>query len=457
MGMLFGTDGIRGVAGSPPLDPDTIYRTGLCLTRYLTRLHAGPRILIARDTRRSGPWIETLLRTAIESAGGIAEIIGVISTPAVSLLTLSRPAHAGVMISASHNPYPDNGIKVFSSEGMKFNDGVEQELEQAILASPEPAPIALTEDEAFEGAVQFGSAAAYRDLYTGYLRRCVEPAFTLEGMRLAVDCAHGSLFAIAPDFLRGLGAEVHALHCEPDGRNINLRAGALHLERLQREVAAGKAQLGIAFDGDADRAMFVDSRGTIRDGDDVLYLFARYLKMEDAPQAVVGTVMANLGLEIALSGLGYQLVRTPVGDRYVLEEMLRLGAALGGEQSGHVILTRLARTGDGLLTALKVLEILVREQKDLAELCRPVKRLPQVLLNVLVREKVPLADIPGLKDAESECRTLLGSRGRILLRYSGTEKLARIMVEGEQENTVKKAAARLASIFEAQLSPSASE
>jgi phosphoglucosamine mutase len=447
MGILFGTDGIRGVAGRHPLDPDTIHRTGWCLTRYLAERHGPPHILIARDTRISGPWIEALLRAAVERAGGIAEIAGVISTPAVSLITTSRKAHAGIMISASHNPYQDNGIKIFSSEGMKFGDEVENELEEAILRSTERPPEVPVRDETPAGRERFSAAPAFRDLYVDHLRRCLPRGFTLRGVRLVVDCAHGALFEIAPDFLRSLGAQVHAIHCEPDGCNINRQAGALHLERLQQEVRAGKGDLGIAFDGDADRAMFVDSGGSVRDGDDVLYLFARYLGVGNHPRTVVGTVMANLGLEIALAEQGIELVRTSVGDRYVLEEMLRRGAALGGEQSGHVILMRHARTGDGLLTALKVLEVLLREQKEIAELCRPVKRFPQILINVPVREKVPFEQIPGLQQAEAECRSLLGPRSRILLRYSGTEKLARIMVEGEREESVRQAAVRLAGFF----------
>jgi phosphoglucosamine mutase len=448
MGALFGTDGIRGVAGQHPLDANTIYRTGLCLARHLNSVHARPHILIARDTRRSGPWIETLLRRAIRHAGGIAEICGVTSTPAVSLLTVARKAHAGIMISASHNPYHDNGIKVFSSEGMKFNDTVEEELEAAILSCPECVPPTLTEDEAFRKSPDFASVPKYLRPYTRYLLTCLPRRFHLEGMRLVVDCAHGSLSAIAPGFLRGLGAEVHPLHCEPDGCNINHHAGALHLERLQQEVVHRKAHLGIAFDGDADRAMFVDSRGQTHDGDDVLYILARSLWSDGAPRTVVGTVMANLGLEIALQQEGFQLVRTAVGDRNVLEEMLRLGAILGGEQSGHVIMTRLARTGDGLLTALKILEALVAEKEDIAALCRAVERFPQVLLNVPVREKVPLEEIPGLPEAEAECRKLLGPRSRILIRYSGTEKLARVMVEGSEQAVVMEAATRLASLFQ---------
>ena len=453
MGILFGTDGIRGVAGVYPLDAATIYRAGLCLTGHLRSLCSRPHILIARDTRRSGPWIQAHLQAAIETAGGIPEICGVLSTPAVSFLTTSKRAHAGVMISASHNPYQDNGIKVFSSEGMKFTDPVEEELERAIAACTEMSPVSISEEEAFERSLPFAGVPEYQELYTQFLRSCVPQDFSLSGMTLVADCAHGALSAIAPEFLRGLGADVHAIHCEPDGRNINDRAGALHLRSLQEEVVARRSQLGVAFDGDADRAMFVDAEGAARDGDDVLYMLARYSQFDDAPRAVVGTVMANLGLEAALQDRGFRLVRTAVGDRYVLEEMLRLGAVLGGEQSGHVIMSRLARTGDGLLTALKVLEVIHRERSSLSDLCAPVRRFPQVLINIPVREKVPFDQVAGLREAESRCRGILGPRSRILLRYSGTEKLARVMVEGEHEAPVRETADLLAAVFRTRLSP----
>jgi len=447
MGSLFGTDGIRGVAGEPPLDPNDVYRIGYCLTRYLAAASARPQLVIGRDTRVSGAWIEALLRRAIADAGGVPEMCGVVSTPAVSYITRRTSADAGIMISASHNPYQDNGIKIFSSEGIKFNDAVEAELEQAIQSCPLGAPngdAAALREARFEPA----QSPEYLDLYGAFLRSCLPAGFRLDGLRLAVDCAHGSLSYFAPAFLESLGAAVHPLHCRPDGCNINRDAGALHLSRLQEEVRTRHADLGVAFDGDADRAMFVDAAGHIHDGDDVLYLLARYGDFEGAPPVVVGTVMANLGLEVALERLGISLIRTAVGDRYVLEEMLRAGAVIGGEQSGHIIITRFARTGDGLLTALKVLEILARERDSLEDLSSPVKRFPQVLLNVRVREKVPFEDIEGLREMETACKESLGTRSRILLRYSGTEKLARVMVEGEDEHKVRLAASRLASFFE---------
>ena len=441
---LFGTDGIRGIAGKPPLDRDTVYRVGYCLTEYLRHLAPSPHILIGRDTRESGPWLEVVLRRAIQEAGGLPELCGVISTPAISFLTPKTGAHAGIMISASHNPYRDNGIKVFASTGMKFNDDVEEDLERRIASSSLTAP----PESAATGAALLASVPEYCRLYSSFLRQCVSPDCSLEGVRLVVDCAHGALSAIAPEFFRALGAEVRALHCEPDGHNINRKAGALHVERLQQEVLDFKAYLGIAFDGDADRAMFVDSRGVRRDGDDVLYLLGRFSDFQGGPRVVVGTVMANLGLEVALESLGIRLVRTSVGDRYVLEEMLRLGAMVGGEQSGHVILLRLARTGDGLLTALKVIEALRQQKAGMEDLWGAMRRFPQVLRDVPVRSKVPFDEIPGLRETEAFYKEKLGPRSRILMRYSGTERLARIMVEGEDRGAVTEAAARLAAHFD---------
>jgi phosphoglucosamine mutase len=448
MGNLFGTDGIRGVAGAVPLDKETVYRVGYCVTQHLSSGEFPPRILVARDTRISGPWLQHVLSRAIADAGGVIEDCGVISTPAVSLLTIETGAHAGIMISASHNPFEDNGIKVFSGAGMKFSDAVEDEIESRIRQSRCAAPADLDEfNPDYEGSV-LHRVARCEERYGRFLRGCVAPQFRLNGSRLVVDCAHGALSAFAPAFLESYGAHVHELHCRPDGRNINRQAGALHLERLQEEVKSRGADLGIAFDGDADRVMLVDRTGAVRDGDDVLYLLARYTDFENAPRVVVGTVMANLGLELALAHIDFRLVRTSVGDRYVLEEMLRLGAMVGGEQSGHVILTRFARTGDGLLTALKVLEIAQAEGRGIEELCAPVKRLPQLLVNVRVKEKTPFAEIPGLAVAEAAWRERLGPRSRILLRYSGTEKLARVMVEGEDRAKVEQAAREIAATFE---------
>lgn len=447
MGVLFGTDGIRGVAGEPPLDSDTLYRAGRALTKHFQRDAAHPRILLARDTRESGPWIESILARAISDAGGVAERLGVVSTPAVSLLTYRRSASAGIMISASHNPFRDNGVKVFAADGMKLNDSIEDQLERNILNNSLHAPAELASFQAPPPKTLSLGDSSCIEQYRSSLMEAVGSSLDFSGMRLMVDCAHGSLSAIAPDLFRRLGADVHPLHCVPDGRNINQACGALHMERLQRLVRESKMDFGVAFDGDGDRSLFVDRLGQIRDGDDVLWLLAQRMDFAKAAPVVVGTVMSNMGLEIALESIGLKLARTAVGDRYVLEDMLRRGAILGGEPSGHVILLRHARTGDGLLTTLKVLEVLWDHAHDFTERWTPVRRLPQILLNIPVREKVPFESIPGLRKAEEECRNALGSHSRILLRYSGTEKLARVMVEGEEAAPVEQAAERLAALI----------
>jgi len=451
MGRLFGTDGIRGVAGEAPLDGPTVYRAGYHLARILAAASPAPRIVIGRDTRESGPWLEAVLTAAIQDAGGSALCTGVISTPAVSYLTRQMRADAGIMISASHNPYRDNGIKVFSADGTKLSDAAELDLEQGILSGSPAPPCPEVPSRPDHGSWLVPGPEPV-DAYAAFLRACLPDRFSLEGMHLVVDCGNGSLSDIAPSFLHAMGARVDAIYCRPDGRNINLDCGALHPERLRSEVLSRGADLGVAFDGDADRAMFVDRLGATRDGDDMLYALARYGDSSDGAKIVVGTVMANLGLEAALSDIGFELVRTPVGDRYVLEEMVRLGAGLGGEQSGHIILARHAQTGDGLLTALKILQIIREQGSPLDELSRPVRRFPQKLFNVRVRERIPLERIPGLREKEAACRKKLGERSRILVRYSGTELLARIMVEAEDESAVRDAAGELAAFFAERLS-----
>ena len=450
MGALFGTDGIRGVAGQPPLDAETIYRVGFCLAEYLKNDHPHPKVFIARDTRESGPWIESVLRQAITDAGGETRECGVVSTPAVSYLTTQNGAQAGIMISASHNPYRDNGIKIFSSEGVKFSDDVEVELEHRIFNSTleGDAPFRARAASVVDPGSTTQSIPECSEPYTSFLRSCISPEFELDGLRVVVDCANGALSSIAPVFFGQLGADVHALHCDPNGRNINENAGSVHMEGLQEEVLSRRADLGVAFDGDADRCLFVDSQGKPKDGDDILYLLARYGDFGDGPPIVVGTVMANLGLEVALRDIGFRLVRTPVGDRYVLEEMMKLKAGIGGEQSGHIILARLAKTGDGLLTALKVIEILKAQNAGLEALCAPMVRFPQVLINIEVEDKPSLESITGLREAEALCKAKLGQDSRIVVRYSGTERLARVMVEGKDDSIVQSSARHLASVFE---------
>lgn len=419
---LFGTDGIRGVAGEYPLDPRTVFAFGVALGRDVAQAGPGAEILIGTDTRESGGWIAATVAGGLETCGVRVRFAGVVTTPGVAYLTRVGPFRAGVMISASHNPYQDNGLKVFSHSGFKLPDEEEHEIEQEILrlreSDAEPSTVALTVDESL--------AQQYAD----YLASSVAVRF--DGMKLALDCGNGASYRLAPELFRRLGATVTAICVEPNGRNINLGCGALHLGKLQEAVVSGGQDFGVAFDGDADRAIFVARSGKVVDGDAVLLTAGRALKAAGRlpGDTVVATVMSNLGLEKALGREGIRMVRTPVGDKYVLEEMVRLGAALGGEQSGHVIFRDYATTGDGMLTALRVLEIARNAGAGLDELTADLRVLPQKLVNVRVKEKKALTEVPAVAEEIRRVEEAFAGSGRVLVRFSGTEPLARVMVEG---------------------------
>jgi phosphoglucosamine mutase len=419
---LFGTDGIRGVAGEYPLDPRTVFAFGVALGRDVAASGPGAEILIGTDTRESGGWIAATVAGGLETCGVRVRFAGVVTTPGVAYLTRVGPFRAGVMISASHNPYQDNGLKVFSHSGFKLPDEEEHEIEQEILrlreSDAEPSTVALTVDESL--------AQQYAD----YLALSVAVRF--DGMMLALDCGNGASYRLAPELFRRLGATVTAICVEPNGRNINLGCGALHLGKLQEAVVSGGQDFGVAFDGDADRAIFVARSGKVVDGDAVLLTAARALKAAGRlpGETVVATVMSNLGLEKALGREGIRMVRTPVGDKYVLEEMVRLGAALGGEQSGHVIFRDYATTGDGMLTALRVLEIARNAGAGLDELTADLRVFPQRLVNVRVKEKKALTEVPAVAEEIRRVEEAFAGSGRVLVRFSGTEPLARVMVEG---------------------------
>ena len=441
---LFGTDGIRGVAGEYPLDPPTVHAFGMALADTARHLHPEPEILIGMDTRESGPWIAEQVAAGLAAHGVRARLAGVITTPGVAYLTRADDFVAGVMISASHNPYQDNGIKVFGHSGFKLPDTEEHEIETAIFdlldqgsraATPQP----LTADP---GLVQ---------RYIDYLLSTVTVRF--DGIRMVIDCGNGAASNLAPELFRRTGTHVDAICCSPNGRNINLDCGALHVEKLSRAVVERKAALGVAFDGDADRAIFVAAGGKIVDGDGVLLMAARSLKAAGhlPGDIVVSTVMANLGLQTALAAEGIRMLRTPVGDKYVLEEMIRVGAALGGEQSGHVIFKEWATTGDGILTALRVVETARKAGTGLDELTRDLHVYPQRLYNVRVREKKPLTDLPVVGHEISACEKALGSAGRVLVRFSGTEPLVRVMVEGPELAQVEDFGQRIARAIEREI------
>ncbi len=447
MRKLFGTDGIRGVAGEYPLDRKTVFAIGRALGDHLPE---GPRrVVLGQDTRESSAWIADLLTLGLTQAGVETRSAGVLPTPGVAYLTHTQGFSAGAVISASHNPWRDNGIKVFGPDGYKLPDAVELEIETEIFSLL---------NEAAEGRI--GSTAGFspRPLQAAYVDSLARSIPGVERLRIVVDCANGAASAVAPELLSCCGAKAEFTHASPNGRNINENCGALHPGVVAAEVVARKADLGICFDGDADRVLFADHSGTVVNGDAVMLLLARDLKQrgELANHTVVATTMSNMGLEIALRNEGIRLLRAPVGDKYVLEEMIKSGAVLGGEQSGHIILSREATTGDGLLTAIHVLALVASSGKSLAELISGLKVFPQTIKNVRVREKRPLDQIPRVAEAVRAAEQQLNGNGRVNVRYSGTESLARVMVEAESRETVDRLAGSIAAAIEAELGAGAS-
>lgn len=434
---MFGTDGVRGIPGTYPLDDATLFWIGRSLGAYLRRREQAPRVLLGMDTRESGPHIAAYIAAGLAAEGATASSAGLISTPGVACLVRKEAFSAGVVISASHNPYHDNGVKLFAGSGMKFPDEIEEQLESDILRRRNGLPSA--------GVREVAADSALDEDYLAFLRSCALPGAQLAGMKLALDCANGAASFLAPKLFRSLGAEVVAIHDRPDGRNINADCGSLHPEALQKKVLETKAALGAAFDGDADRAILVSATGRVIDGDGVLLAAARYMRSVGTLKGnrVVGTTMANLGLEKALAADGLALDRTPVGDRYVLEEMLRSGANLGGEQSGHIIFLDDATTGDGLLTALKM-ACLVALRGPLDSQIADLKIFPQTIVNIKVREKPDLESLPEVARELEAATHALRDSGRVVLRYSGTEPKARVMVEAEKAEDVALWSERLA-------------
>ena len=432
MRKLFGTDGIRGVAGDFPLDSDTVFIIGQALGHQLAKKEARPRVVMGQDTRESSSWIADTVAAGLASLGILVESAGVVTTPAVAYLARSRKLSAGVVVSASHNPWTDNGIKVFGGDGYKLPDALELEIEREIFqilektdaaAEPPPPPV-----------VTLPGAEELRRAYDDWLAQSIARP-KLGGLSIVGDCAHGAACTVAPPLFCALGLNAEFLYTEPNGQNINENCGALHPEVVARAVVERKAGLGVCFDGDADRALFADAHGNVVNGDAVLLLIARDMKARGAlvGDTVVATTMSNMGLEAALKRSGIRMMRAPVGDKYVLEEMQKCGARLGGEQSGHIIFADQATTGDGLLTALRVLDVMARSGKPLAELVADLKVFPQTIKNVRVREKRSLEEIPEIARAIQEAERQLDGNGRVVVRYSGTEPLARVMVEAESE------------------------
>ena len=447
---LFGTDGIRGIAGEYPLDARTINATGLALGHSL-REKTAPRVLLGRDTRESSTWISAVMAAGLREAGVDVESAGVVPTPAIAFLARTHGFDAGVVISASHNPWRDNGIKLFGADGFKLPDAVEAGIEDEILRHAEsanaPDPASLP---------ALGDNLKLRNDYIQFLIDCV-PGLRLAGLRIVADCANGAAAAVAPELFARLGARIPGefglLNISPDGRNINDGCGALHPQWVAAEVEKRGAQIGLTFDGDADRCMLAGAHGNVINGDAILLMAARDLRTRGllTGDMVVATTMSNMGLESALKHSGIRMLRAPVGDRYVLEQMQQNNAALGGEQSGHILFPHLATTGDGLLTSLVVLDLMARSGKSVDELTADLKVFPQVIVNVKVREKRPLDSLPAVMDRIHEAEDELQDTGRVVIRYSGTEALARVMIEAENEETMRRHAEAIASAIRDEL------
>jgi phosphoglucosamine mutase len=448
MRKLFGTDGVRGVANLEPMTSETAMQLGRAAAHLFMRRAGRHQIVIGKDTRVSGYMLESALVSGICSMGVDVLVAGPMPTPAVAFLTRSLRADAGVMISASHNPYQDNGIKFFSNDGLKLPDEMEARIEQLIVSN-EISHLRPTAD-AIGKAFRIDDAEGR---YIEFVKRSLPKDLDFQGMKLVVDCAHGAAYKVAPKVLRELGAKVEAIGVQPDGMNINAECGAVHPEVLQKAVREHGAHLGIALDGDADRAIFVCEKGKVIDGDHIMAALGLDLHRQGqlAKQTVVGTVMSNFGLELALTKAGITLVRTAVGDRYLLERMLADGYNFGGEQSGHFIFLDHNTTGDGLISALQVLSLMKRTQKPLSELAQVMTAVPQVLVNVKVSHKPSLDTVPDLEEAIRAGERRLNGSGRVLVRYSGTEPLLRIMVEGERDALIHEVADQLAQVVRTHL------
>ena len=445
MRKLFGTDGIRAVAGESPLDAKTIYAVGLALAHQLKASHPQPRVVLGMDTRESSNGIAAVIAAGLREGGAAVESAGVITTPAIAFLARRHGFSAGIVISASHNPWQDNGIKVFGSDGYKLADETELRIEEEIFRRLEVAqPPQAGEPPAVN--------LQYRADYEEFLRSAVA-GLDLNGLHVVLDCANGAASAIAPELFAHLGGTIHLTHAAPNGRNINDGCGALHPTVVAAETKALRADVGVTFDGDADRAMLADAHGKVVNGDAVLLLAARDLQQRGMlrNQTVVATTMSNMGLEAALRRDGIRMLRAPVGDKYVLERMQLEQASLGGEQSGHILFPHLATTGDGLLTALVVLEIVRRSGRPLHELIADLKVFPQVIVNVRVREKKPLEAIGTVADTIRDAEAELAESGRVVVRYSGTEALARVMIEAESEEAMRRHADRIAEAIRSEL------
>jgi len=444
MKKLFGTDGMRGEAGVFPLDAKTIEIVGNSLARqFQEKLGRKPRFVTGRDTRESGAWIEKAFHTGAGAEDATCESAEIITTPGIAFLTKKFDFDAGIVISASHNPFWDNGIKIFLPTGRKIDEAIERQIEKDIFDNSK-----FKIQNSKIDVVDNSKSSEFQDLYLNYLGEEFKN-LSLENSKIVLDCANGAASSLAPKLFQKLGARLIIINDAPDGENINENCGSLHLENLQKRVLDEEANFGVAFDGDADRSLFVDEKGNLVDGDAVLWIMANHLQEAGKlnNQTVVATVMSNIGLEIALSSKDIKLVRTAVGDKYVLQELLDTNSAVGGEQSGHIIFPFHSLVGDGMLTTLFLLEAMAAKDKSLSEMTEGFIKFPQILVNVKVREKLPFESVAEIAEAAAKLEDELGAKGRLLLRYSGTENLARVMIEGENQTKIEAQANSLAEII----------
>lgn len=448
MKKLFGTDGMRGEAGAFPLNAETIEIVGWSLAKqFKEKLGKTPRFITGRDTRESGSWIENAFHKGAIAGGAECESAEVITTPGVAFLTKQFTFDAGIVISASHNPFHDNGIKIFLPTGKKLDEATEREIEKDIFE------VQKLKSEVENSDVDSSKSAEYQNAYLEYLASEFKN-LTLKNFKMVIDCANGASSSLAPRLFEQFGAEIICIHNQPDGININNNCGSTHIESLMAKVVEEKADFGVAFDGDADRSLFVDEKGNLVDGDATLWAMAQLLQSHGKlnNDTVVATVMSNIGLEVALNSINVNLLRTAVGDKYVLQSLLQTDSSVGGEQSGHIIFPSKSLVGDGMMTALYLLETLFETGKSLSEITSGFQRFPQILVNVKVKEKRPFEEVKEIVEASNKIEAELGSKGRLLLRYSGTENLARVMIEGENQAEIEKQANWLADIIKEALS-----
>jgi phosphoglucosamine mutase len=440
MEKLFGTDGIRAVAGQSPLDYSSVYALGKALIALLKEGGFKPRVIIGRDTRESGEWLEQALFQGVNEGQGEAVSVGIIPTSAVSFLAKKYSFSAGIVISASHNSYQDNGIKIFSSQGIKISDEWESKLEKAIIEAPSNVKRENT---------RITPQSSLGQDYVDFLKSRFSHVNLKRKIKVVLDCSNGASSLFASQVFLGLGSEVIAMGNTPDGKNINANCGSLYPQNLARKVVESKADIGVAYDGDADRAIWVDEKGRILNGDHTLFVLSRFMKEKGRLKSdyVIATAMSNMGLEKALEKLDLKLLRTQVGDKYVLEEMMKLKANLGGEQSGHTIFLDDCPTGDGILTSLKMLEAMAAYNLPLSKLVEDLEEYPQILLNVPVQKKTDFDQFPEIINAKEEIEKRLGDSGRLNVRYSGTEPVARVMIEGQDKGEIEDYASQMASVI----------